>query len=72
MGNNRLRYQRLKNKVPCVAKDVEKEKQKNGQRKSDNSENCRNLARNVETPQNPKRALGRVDTGGLGRTGYQV
>jgi hypothetical protein len=28
---------------------------------------CRNAARFVETPQNPKRALGRMNTGGLGR-----
>ena len=33
---------------------------------------CRKTARNVETPQNPKRALGRMNAGGLGRTGYQL
>ena len=32
-----------------------------------NIRNCRNSPWIVETPQNPKRALGRMDTGGLGR-----
>jgi hypothetical protein len=34
----------------------------------DNSkQNCRRQIQNVETPQDPKRALGRMNIGGLGR-----